>query len=86
MNVEKHTTTSIETISYRLSSKNGLKHYQFFPFIAGVKKIFLRGISKRNQIFFEKKKRISISPKKIPLSLACDICPFLTTLKRKIKT
>jgi hypothetical protein len=35
----------------------------------------------------KKKKRISIShPKKNPLSLACDICPFLTTLKRKIKT
>ena len=85
MNVEKHTTTSIETISYRLSSKNGLKHYQFFPFIAGVKK-FLEGDIKKKSNFFEKKKRISISPKKNPLSLACDICPFLTTLKRKIKT
>ena len=65
MNVEKHTTTtSIETISYRLSSKNGLKHYQFFPFIAGVKKNFLRGISKRNQIFFLKKKKNFYVPQK----------------------
>ena len=86
MNVEKHTTTSIETISYRLSSKNGLKHYQFFPFIAGVKKFLEGDIKKKSNVFLKKKKNFYIPPKKILFLFACDICPFLTTLKRKIKT